>query len=288
MAGFRTDPQIKSLDRTDICELFPGKWNLKLRKDITEVIHPKVKQHANWELVKLAEQRLVPALTNRISLFQRPVDDLVRELKDFIPPESEIGVCSLLTYILHLKWSAWSVCLHLLQPTAASWVVTCASWRRWRLRWILCRTSSLLTSASWKSWATIGHAGRLTRCQVLFFQEHYLFKVLVCRTHHDVVLILNAFNPHNVSISACLQPLTVASVVWSNTLVTLIVFQMQRLRTPLLQKPQTGGLYQKSKVDHTESELSLFSVWILQLAPVYTSKCLPSAAYFVIWFSPFG
>lgn len=51
-AGFRTDLEIRSLDRTDICELFSGKKNLKLRKDIIEVIHPKVGQHAKGERVK--------------------------------------------------------------------------------------------------------------------------------------------------------------------------------------------------------------------------------------------
>ncbi|XP_056872522.1 uncharacterized protein LOC130515921 isoform X15 [Takifugu flavidus] len=58
-ANFRTDSEIKSLDRTDLYELFPEKKNLKLRKDINEIIHPK-----------------------------RPVEDLVRELKGFIPHES--------------------------------------------------------------------------------------------------------------------------------------------------------------------------------------------------------
>ncbi|XP_029705025.1 uncharacterized protein isoform X4 [Takifugu rubripes] len=58
-ANFRTDSQIKSLDQTDLHELFPEKKNLKLRKDIIEIIHPK-----------------------------RPVKDLVRELKGFIPHES--------------------------------------------------------------------------------------------------------------------------------------------------------------------------------------------------------
>ncbi|XP_056872523.1 uncharacterized protein LOC130515921 isoform X16 [Takifugu flavidus] len=58
-ANFRTDSEIKSLDQTDLHELFPEKKNLKLRKDIIEIIHPK-----------------------------RPVKDLVRELKGFIPHES--------------------------------------------------------------------------------------------------------------------------------------------------------------------------------------------------------
>lgn len=39
----------------DLYELFPEKKNLKLRKDIIEIIHPKVKQHGERE--RVAEQR---------------------------------------------------------------------------------------------------------------------------------------------------------------------------------------------------------------------------------------
>lgn len=81
-------------------------------------------------------------------------------------------------------------------------------------------------------------------------KERYLFNVLVCRTHQDLAVILIAFNPHNVLISVCLQPLQrwqlfqwyevtlkAANVEGRNTFLTLIVFQMQRLRTPQVQRP---------------------------------------------------
>ncbi|KAM4633987.1 uncharacterized protein ACJ7VT_022608 isoform 3-T4 [Polymixia lowei] len=58
-ADYRSDTDIQTLTREDLNELFPGAENLKMRKKISQMIHK-----------------------------QKPVDTVLRSLKDFIPEDS--------------------------------------------------------------------------------------------------------------------------------------------------------------------------------------------------------
>lgn len=74
------------------------------------------------------------------------------------------------------------------------------------------------------------------------FKAHYLFHVLLSRTHHDLVVILIAFNPHNVLFQSVF-----------NFYNTDRLFSRCKDFGPLWSR----GL--KPLVNQAESELSLFS-----------------------------